>query len=228
MHFKTNGFPKRVTEKIEIPRIEDLLMMPFVNSIHADDLYKIGTDFQRYLIDKTPITNKKKYVQIQSSVKLLTPNISPVINDFALDKEWHVDGHDNFIEDDVVMHIVCNKTSSMTEFNCATFEGEFENSRELISSANDKYNDSSVYNKLIPKEIEEGRIYTFNNTDLHRAKRVEKPEFRFFFRVVESDIKENDGHLGNSFVFHGNRESLANLFQEYKNGKLNKLYITKY
>lgn len=227
-YFKTKGFPTRVTDKIELPPIEELLLMPFINTVEADIVYKKGTDFQRFLIDKTPITNKKKYVYIQSQVSLQTPKISPVINDFKLDKEWHVDGQDNFIYDDNIFHLLVNKTTSMIEFNCAEIEGYFENSLDLIRQANDE--NSELSKKIIPKEIEPYRIYTFNNTDIHRARREAKPEFRFIFRVIETDVEMNDGVsvFGESYVYHGSTEPLENIMQYFKDGKVTKLVITKY
>jgi len=224
--FKTKGFPWRVSNYIEIPRIEELLLMPFVNSIDAESLYKIGGDFYREILDKAPITNSKKYVSVQASVKLLTPSVSPVINDYALDREWHVDGNDNFIEDDVIMHIISNKTSSMTEFNTTPFEEWYDTANDLIAECNDM--NSVTHKKLVGKKIEPNKIYTFNNTDIHRANRVVKPEFRFFFRIVESDLDEPNNNFGNSYVFHGSRESIENMKQIYKDGKVDKIIITRY
>lgn len=228
MAYKSEGFPKQISDYIEIPPIEELLLMPFMSNIEIDKAYRNGTEFQRLLLDKTKFSNKKKNILVQMTVVCLTPSVSPVINDFELDKEWHVDGHDTVEPGDVIFHLLTNKTSSMTEFNAGKFVLEHINaSNQLIRSAN---RDEEVRSLLIPQEIESNKIYTFDNSSLHRGRRSAKTEFRFMYRVIEQDTEDGiaNGSFGLSSVFNKNREPLTSIYQEFSSGKLKNIHIFKY
>lgn len=227
MIFKTNGFPTTISDHIDLPPIEDLLLMPFMIGIPVEDARKYGTEFQKYLIDKTPLSNKKKYIYIQMIIKYLTPSVSPVINDYATDQEWHVDANGLADPNDVIFHLMVNKTTSMTDFNTTPFEVEVESPNELIKRI---HTPGSLESKLlVPKQIESNKIITFDNTHIHRANRTSKPEFRFIYRVIESNIEKptGDPQIGVSYVFNGGRKPIINIKQHIGYGKVQKIDIFK-
>jgi hypothetical protein len=226
MKFKTEGFPKKISEYIELPDLEELLFTPFLMNVDAEEVMKKGTEFQKYLLSKTPITNTKKYVTVQMIVQYLFPQVSSVTNINANDKEWHVDGDQNVFDyDDNIFHLLLNDTDSMTEFNTTPFETEDINASELIKKLNDV---NSFENKLLtPKKIEPNKIITFNNTHIHRANRSKKKCFRLFYRVAESNAYCGDPQYGNSFVYNGSTESILNISQTIYGGKVQKIDIYK-
>jgi hypothetical protein len=230
-NFKTKGFPHRMTGKVELPDMAELLLMPIVNSVFVEDARKYGTEFQKRLIDSTPFTNKKRYIYIQMQTSLLTPEVSPVVNINKNDYEWHVDGNDSFEYDDVVYHILQNKTTSMTDFNTTPFETEDreeDGASKVIRKMNDP--ESDISKLLVPLTVIPERIYTFDNTNIHRAKRTTRPEFRFFYRVVESDIplRVDQRKVGRAYVYDGSTQSITNIEQIIRDGHVSRLDINKY
>lgn len=222
--YVSTGFPKVVSPKIELPSIEELLLMPFLNNVKIEDAYKYGCEFQKEVLDKTQFFGKN-HIYVQWMITLQTPEISPVINQYALDKEWHVDGRDTYEENDFVFHLMVNETTSMTDFNTAEFELDLPSNQtsELISRIN--MEGTKENSLLVPQTIEPNRIYRFNNNHIHRAKRVTKPEFRFFYRVAETDerMPDDSPDYYSSFVFHGDRSPISNVKQFSKDGFINKV-----
>lgn len=218
--YKSTGFPKRVSEHIEIPSIEELLITPFAKDVLIEDYIKNGNEFQKEFANKFPLLNTKKYVYVSQTVTLQNPLISPVINAYAMDREWHVDGDNSLERDDIVFHLFANKTSSMTDFNAAEFEIEVENGDDLIRKIN---TDEEVIKLLKPQQIEPNKFYTFDNADIHRAHRCTNFEFRFFTRIIETDVDLGQGGYGLSVVFDGSREAILNIHQKFKNGYVDEL-----
>lgn len=178
-----------VSEPIEFPDIAELLTYPFFFKVSAEDLRKEGTDFHRKLLDHTPLNNNTKYISIYSNVQFLHPNVDPNLRKLrgTYDNEWHTDRDpgNNF---NSTWHIIMNNCTARTEFNMNEIEVDEEdyydkNYLNIVKHFNTKYID-----KIIGKKCEPFRVHTFGSHHLHRSTMAEKPEFRFFFRVMETDF----------------------------------------
>ena len=178
------GFPTEVSEPIELPDIGELLLYPAFQAIHADDFLKHATSFQRYLFDKTPIKNDRKYVLIRSGVWLLAPNTRSHVITAG---DWHIDGivEDCHLRPDERVFILQSACSALTEFNLNPLEIESDPSEPRRKFVNRIAREPEKYG-VIPRKIEPCRIYTFEN-HLHRAVNPRRVEFRFFLRIRETD-----------------------------------------
>jgi hypothetical protein len=178
------GFPTEVSEPIELPDIGELLMYPAFQAIHADDFMKHATDFQRYLLGKTPLRNDRKYVLIRSGVWLLEPNTRSHVSNAGT---WHIDGiaDDSHTRPDERVFILSSPCSAVTEFNLNPLEIDSDPAETRKNFANRIAREPDKYG-VIPRKIEACRIYTFEN-HLHRAVDPQRVEFRYFLRVRETD-----------------------------------------
>ena len=178
-------FPEVLSKPIELPDIGELLMYPAFQNISAEDYWKHGTEFQRYLLSKIPLVHDKRYVSVRSGVWLLEPGTRSHVR---LAGGWHIDGDaemDHVIPEQRV-YILSSACTAMTEFNLNRLEiGSDASETRMkftarIRSTPEKFG-------VVGKAIEPNRIYMFSN-HLHRAIDPERIEFRFFFRVRESDV----------------------------------------
>ena len=182
------GFPTEVSDPIELPDIAELLMYPAFQAIDADNFLKHATDFQRYLFGKVPIRNDRKYVLIRSGVWLLEPNSRSHV---MTSGGWHIDGvaDDCHVCPDERVFILASPCSALTEFNLNPLEVESEPGESRKHFMNKIAREPEKYG-VIPRMIEPGRIYTFEN-HLHRAIDPKRIEFRYFLRVRETDSAGN-------------------------------------
>lgn len=203
MEYKTMGFPHIITGPIKRLPIGELLLQPFMRSVPLEEARRNGTEYQNYILDQVPFSFTKKHILVNFSVQLLTPDLSPVKNVQRADREWHVDGGDTYNYDEYRYHIMISPCEATTEFNAAPFTVDVPKPTEMIALINQEGND--IRNMIVSKEIEPYHIVTFDNTHIHRAKKPSKPEFRLFFRAVETD-DEHELHgfgdrYGASYVF---------------------------
>jgi len=185
------AFPDQISEEIELPDIAELLMQPIFFDTDIDEVYKHGTDFQRLLLDKTPLRNTKKQISVLSQVRMIAPNYRSC-TDFLENpnREWHIDCEEKldtglhiYTEERDIVHLLTNQTTAMAEFN--------RDMLELDLSVDTEYMDFCRYvganpKKIVPQAMPANRIVTFTN-HLHRATNPTKIEFRYMWRIVESD-----------------------------------------
>lgn len=195
MSFVIKGFPTEISDYIELPDIAELLMYPIFFDTPIEIAYKYGTDFQRKLIDMTPLRHTKKYITVLSEVRLLDKyNRSCTnFNSYMMnhpENEWHIDCEENedktmtkIFEETDMIHLLTSKATSMTEFN----KNEIKIDKDLTY---DEFYQFIRKNKhlIIPQKMPHNRIVTFTN-HLHRATPSQRIEFKYMFRVVETDRK---------------------------------------
>ncbi len=194
--------------ELEMPNLAELLSMPTFVRAEIDDVYRYGGENLRKIIDKAPLTHSKKYYSVRVQMQYIKPGFCPVNT-----TEWHVDGHDVPVmhSGDITHLLVGDSSNLMTEFleSPVEVEEEFDITQmrhlELMG-----YFESIQHKKgFKPKKIEPNRFVTMTCRHVHRVRTVEKPEFRFFFEIRESDYHKPEP-LGTSrrweqFVFKGNR-----------------------
>lgn len=212
---ETPGFPDEIGEELKLPDIAELLVMPMFNNISAEDLRKHGTDFQRYLLDKTPLRNTTKYIAVKSFVQFLYPGIGAC--DIKIDPkyqdEWHIDYDPRGNE--FYWHILTSECTSRTEFQINPITVMTDGKRAVRQVLNEDAEKLGLKGKRIPPN----RITTFTN-HIHRPTPPKKPEFRFFWRVQETDYltplpveraRMMTGDEFNGMTVHLNGENIKNL-----------------
>lgn len=184
------GFPKEVSEKIELPNIGELIRIPVYNNVELNKAYReVSQDF-RNILDKIPLKNDKKYVYFDSQIQYLIPheNFRSVLNIYGKASEWHIDGTGDSpsIPRDRV-HLLISECTARTEF----FEEEVKvplpedcDLMTLVQFLN--YSQRIEGIELKPKAIEPNRFVTFDN-HVHRAVQASVHEFRYMLRVLETD-----------------------------------------
>jgi hypothetical protein len=172
------GFPREVGHQIDLPDIGELLFAPFFQGISADDYLNYATDFQKSLFARVPLRNDRRYVTVRSGVWLLEPGTRSHVNRFG---DWHIDGllNKGFRER---YHILSSSCTALTEFNCNALEEEFMEGETYNGILNRLAKEARIRGQAILPN----RIYTFDD-HIHRAVDPGRIEFRFFFRVQESD-----------------------------------------
>lgn len=182
-----------VSERIELPfTFMEMLRSPWGIRIDAEDLYKNGGEINRFLLDKTPLKHDKKYVVCYVNVVYLTPQLLSVPT-----IDWHCDGSNvPFLADDRLHTMVCVgehiSAELKTEFlkKGVTLQVPDEVSRmthvdfrRWITTNADQYGIDEMSVK-----VDEGVINTWTSRHLHRVLFAERPHFRFFWKVSESDL----------------------------------------
>lgn len=214
------GFPTLgVTERIEMPNIAELLQMPIFFRADLDDVYKYGGDALRSIIDKAPLNNDRKYYSVRSEVKFLKPGWCPVNT-----TEWHVDGHDlPTMHSDDRTHMIVGDTSNLyTEFleEPVIAEEEFDVSMLKHSEIMSYFEDNQQKLGFKPKSIEPNRFVTMTCRHAHRVGTVEKPEFRYWLDIRESNYHKpksyEDSLRDVTLVYKGNRGIHANSIEHSK------------
>lgn len=182
---KIKGFPDIVSDKIELPNMGELLHMQFTHLCEIDDFYKHGCEFQRMLVDKTPLLGKASRTGVIFAVQYMYPGMSPLVERRGVIQEWHID-YDIEQEDPTYRsHLLLSECQAMTEYNDHEFEiNEKELNIKTTSDLNYFFTDHPEL--LVPKPVEANRIYTFEDHP-HRAVLATKPQLRFIYRVVETE-----------------------------------------
>lgn len=205
MAVKLEPFVEKVSDYIELPTAAELLVMPTFNRVSPEDLRKYGTDFQKGLLDKVPFRHDTQYISIYCTLQFLYPEIRSNLLYLGgtVENEWHID-RDKDRKLNNTWHLLMNDCTALTQFTEKAIEIEDEiyhdpESKVLIRALNTpgKYD-------IVPKPALPNRIHTFNHQHLHRAETAKKPEFRFFFRVMETDFLPAysiDRAMGHSIVW---------------------------
>jgi len=185
------GFPTKISEEIELPDIAELMIYPSFHNHDIEDVYKYGTDFQKYLIEKIDLSNTKKQVYVTSQVTLLTPTVRSFIpaDGIVLGAEWRIgyEGEGQYVynEERDIVHLLTNNVTSHTQFLeedvIVNISPDTEYS-EFINYVHDNFEKLNIK----PKNAEPNKIITFTN-HMHREAPPLRPEFKFMFKVVETD-----------------------------------------
>jgi hypothetical protein len=218
------GFPTEIGNEIELPDMAELLAYPSFFDVSADDFYKYGTEFQKYLLDKTPLKNDKKTVSVLCQVKYLskdTRSCTPVRAGWGGHYEWHIDNeadnsHIYTVPRDRV-HLMTSQTTSMTEF--------LADEVSIPLPLDTPYTEFKEYLHDFPyllkgKPMPANRIVTFDN-HMHRATPSQRIEFKFMFRVVETDRERQPEPYSfeaqaKSLVYDGNRGDFIDNIERQK------------
>lgn len=184
------GFPEVADDFIELPNIAELLNEPFWGLISAEDLRKYGTDLQKSILDRVPLTHKRKSIIIQITVNYLYPGVISVPNKSwsGTEAEWHRDGNSILtVEDPDICHLMISPSDASTDFNEHPFTVKIPsgmNSQELINMINM----NATRFPFTPKRVEPQKFVTFSD-HFHRATVTDKHEFRYMYRVIESNYR---------------------------------------
>ena len=171
-----------ISDKIELPKIVDLIRMPFYNWVSFEDAYKHGNSDFRNLLDKVPLKNDKKYVTLNCYTHFLTPNVTP-----APRGNWHIDVDRTDFKDSNHVHLLLSDCTSVTEFidKDIILENFDENSSPLEVEL---YFNRNLLNTITPVKFETSRFMTFDGPyHFHRAVKSKRDEFRFMLRINESN-----------------------------------------
>lgn len=230
MGFKLKGFPTEISDYIEIPDMAELLTYPIFFDTPIEEVYKYGSDFQKKLLDMTPLRKTKKIITVLSEVKFLDNRYRSCtgFNDQFIenpDKEWHIDSEEDalkrmprYYEETDVVHLFTSKATSMTEFNENEIYIDFDHNQktleEFYSYLQNNIKTLGIKGKLMPSN----RIVTFTN-HLHRATPSSRIEFKYMFRVVETDrprLPSNPVYDRDfkSTIIDGNNERILNVEQD--------------
>jgi hypothetical protein len=181
---KIKGFPDVISKELEVPNLGELLHMQFTKTCDIDDFYKNGNEYQRYLVDNTPILGKSSQVGITFQVQYLFPGTMPLQDRKGIAEEWHMDY--NIMNPDVNRsHLLLSDCQCMTLFNKKEFDVDI-NTNHIVNTG-----DLNLYlfknqHLITPSAISANRIYTFDS-HIHKAVLAKKPQLRFMFRVMESE-----------------------------------------
>lgn len=177
---KISGFNSvGVSEEIELPGLYNLMNMQWVKKMNAEDVYKHGGELNRYLLSKTPITHSRKYAIVDSLLYCLPADTSNLHI-----SSWHLDSPNN------INHIMIGKGKDLCKTSPLSFIKDDIN-LEIEDGINKeqfgKVIENKVNNGLETVEAELGKIVTFNGSNLKKISPAKKLEFRFVWRVIESD-----------------------------------------
>jgi hypothetical protein len=185
-----NSFPTEVGRQIDLPDFGELITMPMFKQIDLEIFKKRACNTQKYLLRNAPISNKYKHIFIDSYVQLLYPNTLPSGGMFGynLDDKWYVETE---YESKEIYHLYETNSTCKTIFNDNKFEIDIED-RESIVGISKSINKSK--DKLTEKEAIPNRFITYSNHP-HKDGVAKKFEFRFVFKVTESNIRNLNGGL---------------------------------
>jgi hypothetical protein len=193
-------FPERITDNIELPDMAELLTVPFVNCLTPEELYELGDKTLIRLYESCNLIGGYEYVYIDCYTQLLHPDRTAInvrtTGDYL--HEWHIDGvHKIWDEKPSTFHILCSECVAKTMFNVNPVTVDLDETKsvfDLITTFNENIDEWGVEGKKMPSNS----FVTFD-THLHNSTQPLSKEFRFFMRVIETDIKyENAKKVLNS------------------------------
>lgn len=197
MGFILPGFPKEVTDKIEMPDIGELLCYPMFKTAEAGSYRKYCTEFQRYLLDRIPLKHDKKYVTVFSAVQLVYPGCRPITHHGSPKpiNEWHIDAlgeHDYQVPSERV-HLLISHAEALTEFNAE--EMDFQHISDDMPRSEFvaiwRNHVTRLGDRFKSEFIERDRIYTFQN-HMHRPTAPRRLELRYTLRVRETNRPDEE------------------------------------
>jgi hypothetical protein len=187
------GFPA-AGNRIESPDVAELLLYPNFIVAEADTVWKFGSDFQRELLSKCNLKHNRKHVTVYSGVHVVSKQMRPITTvglNAERGREWHIDGLDNQSYDhfypEETVHLYLSHASLPTEFQ--KYPLEITDPKLLAMNRYDFcywLNTDEGIAHIDAAPIENERIYEFSN-HIHRALVPDRPQFRYTFRVRETD-----------------------------------------
>ncbi len=188
------GFPTAVSETLDVPDMAELLMYPIFTVAHADTVWKYGSEFQKYLLSQVPLKHNRKYVTVYSSVHVVSPHMRPITNFNAQvntrGAEWHIDGYEKYSHDHFEPHesiyLLLSNASKPTEFNTKELTITDPAILAMDRPQYCAYMNAHADEFISAAPIKNNTLYEFSN-HLHRAVVPDRPEFRYTFRVRETD-----------------------------------------
>lgn len=172
----------KLSEKIELPDIAELIRFPFCSQVDIDDLYRNCSEDMKYILDRIPLTNKTKYISINTCTQLLSPNVTS-----APRGNWHFDG-DSFKEDSpTIIHLLISDCTAVTEFMEDDLVLDEFDEDSMVGEVEVALN--KKLHLIKPVKAECSKFITFDGCrHFHRAVKAERFEFRFMMRVMESNV----------------------------------------
>lgn len=188
MKYMIPGFPVQQEEVIPTPNIAELLFMPVFSRCDPERFDKFATPFQKMLLQKCPLVGGYKNLVIDSYVQFLYPEMCPVGTRSAMNQlhEWHCDGWHDLTSEATTFHLFESESECATLFNAEPIEVELPDAMRIndfnTAAVSHAVQDWGV--KGIP--MAHNRWLSFSR-HVHRAVQVTHKQFRFFFRVTESN-----------------------------------------
>lgn len=205
VRFEIPGLPSVADVAIEFPDMAELLMMPIFRRAEVEAFRRHAAEYQKGLLDACPARGGFKHTYVDCSVQLLHPGVTSLGSRGGDDiMDWHLDGIRWPGDKPSVFHAVCTPCTATTEFNARP------TSLELPAGADINHINRQVHAQASALGLEgqrmlPGRVLTWSN-HVHRATPPQRPEFRFFFRLTESDLMgplPDDQALVSISVVHG-------------------------
>lgn len=210
--YKFPGFPGQSNVYIESPNIAELLFMPIFSRCDVDSFRKHATQWQKDLLDQVPFIGGYKYHVIDTYPQFLYPDMCPVgtRSQANLLYEWHCDGFKSVESEPTVFHIF------QTDSECGTMF--LDEDVELELPENMPISQFNTHVALLGAEqwkdrgvqVKNNRFTTFSN-HIHRSVAPRQKQFRYFFRISESNIitpatdREQPRLENGSFIHHDGR-----------------------
>lgn len=182
------GFPGYSSDYIKSPNIGELLFMPVFSRCDIDRFRKLASGFQKELLDKTPLIGTYKYTVIDCYTQFLYPNGCPVGTRSGVGKlyEWHCDGFMQLESEPSAFHLYMTDSECGTVFNNEPITLDLPKHMPI----RDFNREATLYAEakwgVEGRKMENNRFLTFTN-HLHRSEPAKEKQFRFFFRVTESN-----------------------------------------
>ncbi len=181
-----------IGEQLELPKLAEIIRSPMFTRVSADDLYKHGGEFNRYLLSKVPISHEYNNICVTVDLKCLTPSTVAMRT-----TDWHCDGSGGcpYFSFDEKFHILIGYTDLVTEFLAEPAYLDVESSvRDLDHYNFRRYVEENKYRigNFKPKPIPQNTFVTFNSKHLHRVPNAPtKPCFRLSMIVRESNFDQS-------------------------------------
>ncbi len=213
-----------ISPKIEIPRIEEILLsFPFCKTAAFENLHSNGPSDLRNLLDQVPLMNNHKYITVNMEVQLLLPELTA-----APRSNWHFDAMSFRPEEESNCHLLVSECYSRTEFlDQEIYLSEYDEDSSPL--------DVEIYmNKnldlVTPRKMPSNRFITFSDIHLHRPVRADRTEFRFMLRVLESDYlkprKYAAALMNSTTVFNDNLYDYSGIDSNYVMSNESEQHVT--
>lgn len=210
------------SEFIELPNIFDLLHFPFCGVADFEDLYRFGNEDLRSIMNKIPLKNNNKYVTVNMTTQLLTPNVTP-----APRGNWHFDTNSFKSSEETTIHLLMSESTALTDFM------EEDLTLDQFNESSDVCDVEIFLNQNLhlikPKTAESNKILTFNGgSHFHSANKAKRDELRFMIRVMESNtvqpVSMAEAITQMSFVYDDGISDYSTINREYIMNNKTKTY----
>ncbi|WP_336784177.1 hypothetical protein [Paenibacillus illinoisensis] len=182
-----------IGNKIELPKIAEILRSPMFTRADVDDFYRHGGEFNQWLLNQVPITHEYNNICVTVDLKCLTPQTVAMRT-----TDWHCDGSMGcpYYSFDEKFHILIGYTDLVTEFLAEPAILEADDSvKDLDHYEFRRYIEENKHRieNFKAREIPQDTFVTFNSRHLHRVPDApSKPCFRFSMIVRESNFDQSN------------------------------------